>query len=198
MEKLCAGAYVIFEHRRSRDRALRDYELYSNHLLPFVRPPAPLLFRGKHRLVVTEAPPPSDVIFENLEVPALSRLGRRVVTNLVTIVLLCVALFVVVSLRAASNNVVAGADFDADLCGALNDKVYQVRFCHDTHTHMLQAMKIPPCFERATRQHHHTHNRAPPPRPRVSTHGSTSRRTATRPCPFARPGAITSRTSRPP
>ncbi len=126
MERLCAGALVIFEHRRSRDRALRDYELYSNHLLPFVQPPPPLLFRGRHRLVVTEAPPPSDVVFENWEGSALSRLGRRVLTNLVTLVLLCMALFVVVSLRAVSNNVAAGANFDGDFCGALGDQVYQV------------------------------------------------------------------------
>lgn len=160
MEKLCAGAYIIFEQRRSRDRALRDYEIYSNHLLPFVRPPAPLLFRGKHRLVVTEAPPPSDVIFENLEVSALSRAGRRVLTNLVTIVLLCVALFIVVSLRAASNNVAAGAHFDADVCGALNDKVYQVRCLFARPPHKRNGALV---TDYATR--HHTTNQNANPAP---------------------------------
>lgn len=126
MEKLCAGAYVVFEHRRSRDRALRDYELYSNYLLPFVKPPPPLLFRGKHRLRVTEAPAPRDIIYENWEVPFLSRLGRRLITNLVTIGLLCVVLVVVVLLRAASNDAAGGTQFDAGLCGVLGEQVYQV------------------------------------------------------------------------
>lgn len=129
MEKMCVGALVIFEHRRSRERALRDYELYSNHLLPFVTPPSPLLFRGKHRLIVTAAPPPSDVVYENWETPVLSRAARRAVTSLLTLLLLVAALFIVVTLRAASNNVAAGADFDTDLCSALGDRVYQVGRC---------------------------------------------------------------------
>ena len=161
MEKLCAGAYVIFEHRRSRDRALvraermalclatahslthsftdslahspfllacltlqRDYQLYSNHLPPFVKPPPALLFRGTHRLIVTEAPPPSDIVYENLEASAASRAVRQVFTNLVTILLLVLALVLVVTLRRVSDGYAEGADLNTGVCDALGDQVY--------------------------------------------------------------------------
>jgi hypothetical protein len=175
MEKLCAGALVIFEHRRSRDRALRDYDLYSNHLLPFVSPPPPLLFRGRHRLVVTEAPPPSDVIFENWETPAFSRAARRVVTTLGTLLMLCVALFIVVTLRAVSNDVAAGANFDAGLCGVLGDQVYQVGrgapwLVHTVHCGVAQSPTPPhptsphPTQPNPTQPHNTSHHTGRCPR----------------------------------
>lgn len=63
MENTCVEAFLIFEHKRSRDRAISDYKRWSNFLL-CRRPPPPLLFRDKYRLQVTEAPQPSDVILE--------------------------------------------------------------------------------------------------------------------------------------
>ena len=45
-------------------------------------------FRGKFAYTVEEAPAPTDVMFENLDVPERSRYWRRKVISLVTVVLL--------------------------------------------------------------------------------------------------------------
>lgn len=47
----------------------KDYRHHSNRLV-LRRPPEALRFRGEHRLIVTEAPEPSNVLWENLEVSA--------------------------------------------------------------------------------------------------------------------------------
>ncbi len=125
MERHCVGAYVIFEHRRSRDRALRDYRLYSNHGLFCVQPPTPLLFRGKHRLVVTEAPPPSDVRWEALEANVATRGARRLLTNGVTLCLLVLALLITVTLSQISDTYAQGAGRDLDACEGLGSTVYE-------------------------------------------------------------------------
>lgn len=48
----------------------KDYRHHSNRLV-LRRPPEALRFRGEHRLIVTEAPEPSNVLWENLEVSAV-------------------------------------------------------------------------------------------------------------------------------
>lgn len=124
MERTCVGAWVIFEHRRSRDRCLRDYRLYSNRRLLFWKPPQPLLFRGTHRLVVTEPPEPSDVLWENQEATRSGQYVRRIVTNLITLFLLVSALFITVTLSSISNDYVKGAGEDLNVCGELGASLY--------------------------------------------------------------------------
>jgi hypothetical protein len=124
MERTCVGAWVIFEHRRSRDRCLRDYRLYSNRRLLFWKPPPPLLFRGTHRLVVTEPPEPSDVLWENQEATHAGQYVRRIVTNMITLFLLVSALFITVTLSSISNDYVQGAGQDLNVCGDLGASLY--------------------------------------------------------------------------
>lgn len=76
----------------------RDYAHHNNSLI-FARPNHPLLFRGTHRLHVSPAPHPSDVIWENIEVKPRARLLRRTFTNFITILLLAITLIFVVRVR---------------------------------------------------------------------------------------------------
>ena len=60
----------------------------------------PLLFRGTHRLTVTRAPDPSQVIWEHLELSTWSRLLRQTGVNVVLLLLLSVSLLFIILAQA--------------------------------------------------------------------------------------------------
>ena len=62
---------------------------------------------GYHRLEVTEAPEPEDVIWENLEESDRSLQLRRGFVNLVTFILLLISFFLIVGIYGARNRLEA-------------------------------------------------------------------------------------------
>lgn len=62
--------------------------------------PPPLLFRGKHRLSVTRAPDPSQVIWEHLELTTCNRLLRQTAVNFLLLSLLFISLFLIILAQA--------------------------------------------------------------------------------------------------
>ncbi len=60
----------------------------------------PLRFRGKHRLTVTRAPDPSQIVWENLEVPWTNRLMRQTLVNLLLLSLLVISFIFIILAQA--------------------------------------------------------------------------------------------------
>uniref|UniRef100_K3X9A9 CSC1/OSCA1-like 7TM region domain-containing protein n=1 Tax=Globisporangium ultimum (strain ATCC 200006 / CBS 805.95 / DAOM BR144) TaxID=431595 RepID=K3X9A9_GLOUD len=84
----CQCAFVVFNNLESKRRCLRDYRK-STWWLPHKYQPKLLRFRsGQHRLIVEQAPEPSNILWENLEITDRGRLYRRSFTNFVTFLLL--------------------------------------------------------------------------------------------------------------
>jgi hypothetical protein len=98
-EQECVGAFVLFEYPKSAERCLQDYN--SQNLFAHWCVPQPLLFQGRHRLVVRPAPAPDDVIWENLQVSNWTRFARRQVVNVLTVLLLVFSFVVAVGVTNA-------------------------------------------------------------------------------------------------
>ncbi|KAL3664265.1 hypothetical protein V7S43_010592 [Phytophthora oleae] len=86
----CECAFVVFNNLESRRRCLQDYR-QSTRWLARKWQPQELLFRDTFPLIVTRAPEPSNILWENLEVTNRGRFYRQFVTNLVTIALLIIS-----------------------------------------------------------------------------------------------------------
>ncbi|CAM9587159.1 unnamed protein product [Chrysoparadoxa australica] len=90
----CIGAFVVFNHKESFRRCIRDYSRASKWLQP-----KPLRFKGIHPLTVVKAPNPSDIKWENMEVTRRQRFLRVALTVLVSA---CV-IFVSFTITAAAH-----------------------------------------------------------------------------------------------
>ncbi|KAJ8561771.1 hypothetical protein ON010_g7908 [Phytophthora cinnamomi] len=87
----CECAFVVFNNLESRRRCLQDYRQSSSWLARKWQPSI-LRFRdGTYPLIVTDAPEPSNILWENLEVTERGRFYRQFVTNLVTVMLLIIS-----------------------------------------------------------------------------------------------------------
>ncbi|GMF10404.1 unnamed protein product [Phytophthora lilii] len=86
----CECAFVVFNNLESRRRCLQDYR-QSTRWLSRKWQPKLLRFRETHPLVVTSAPEPSNILWENLEVTDRGRFYRHFLTNLVTVMLLVIS-----------------------------------------------------------------------------------------------------------
>jgi hypothetical protein len=80
------GAFIVFNHEESFRRCVEDYQHSTSVLGRLFQPPA-LRLNG-HRLKVEPAMEPSTILWENLDCTDLGRLGRRMLTFLVSIMLL--------------------------------------------------------------------------------------------------------------
>ncbi|GLD98923.1 hypothetical protein PINS_up007641 [Pythium insidiosum] len=97
----CECAFVVFNNLESRRRCLQDYRGSTSWLLRRWQP-ALLRFRdGQCPLVVTPAPEPSDILWENLDVTDRERFYRRSLTNLVTLLLLLVSAAIISGAESA-------------------------------------------------------------------------------------------------
>lgn len=85
----CECAFVVFNHLESRRRCLQDYRHSTNYLARWAQP-RELRFQTRP-LIVTSAPEPSNILWENLEVTPWGRFSRQCVTTCVTIALLVVS-----------------------------------------------------------------------------------------------------------
>ncbi|CAM9337762.1 unnamed protein product, partial [Discosporangium mesarthrocarpum] len=101
-------AFVTFENEESQQRCLDDYRYSRSSLCRYRQiitgqqeyfQPDELLFkhRGgtKHRLKVLPAPEPSDVKWENLDIPPMEKRLRSAVTWLVCLILLIVSFVII-------------------------------------------------------------------------------------------------------
>ncbi|KAG6974829.1 hypothetical protein JG688_00002864 [Phytophthora aleatoria] len=86
----CECAFVVFNNLESRRRCLLDYR-QSTRWLSRKWQPEELRFREDFPLIVTRAPEPSNILWENLEVTNRGRFYRQLVTNLVTVALLVIS-----------------------------------------------------------------------------------------------------------
>ena len=102
IDNACMLAFVTFENEDSLVRCLEDFGRFGGryYMRPWtwLRPPFPkcLKFQGKHKLRISEAPEPSNIIWENLETNGLSLFLRKAVTSAVTISMLAISLATIV------------------------------------------------------------------------------------------------------
>ena len=66
-EPQVAAAFVTFNDYQSMQRCVDDYD-GSDSWFRYRFQPTPLQYKGKQRLIVTPAPEPSDILWENIEV----------------------------------------------------------------------------------------------------------------------------------
>ncbi|KAL7685513.1 hypothetical protein Plhal304r1_c030g0097181 [Plasmopara halstedii] len=85
----CECAFVVFNNLESRRRCLQDYR-NSTRYLSRKWQPKELRYHG-FPLIVTTAPEPSNILWENLEVTNRGRFYRQFVTNLITVMLLVIS-----------------------------------------------------------------------------------------------------------
>ncbi|OQR90366.1 transmembrane protein [Thraustotheca clavata] len=83
----CECAFVVFNSVEAQKRCLRDYRMSCYSILRHFQPKE-LQFEGKYPLKIRQAPEPSNIIWENLEVPVAERRLRRYFTNFITFLLL--------------------------------------------------------------------------------------------------------------
>ena len=88
MSTECVAAFVVFNCEDSKRACVRDYDGSGGSWNLWWQPP-PLRFGPKKvPITVTTAPEPSDIIWENLEITASSRLLRQMLTYGVMLALL--------------------------------------------------------------------------------------------------------------
>jgi len=98
----CVGAFVIFQNETSLRRCLEDYagsDSWTSLGAYWLQPP-PLRFRGKHRLSVSKAPDPSQIIWQNLELTACQRFLRQTGVNALLLLLLAVSFLFIILAQA--------------------------------------------------------------------------------------------------
>ncbi|OQR84545.1 transmembrane protein [Achlya hypogyna] len=83
----CECAFVVFNSVEAQQRCLRDYRTSGYSYARYFQP-KDLRFEGKYPLHVRQAPEPSNIMWENLEVSATERRLRRYFTNFITFLLL--------------------------------------------------------------------------------------------------------------
>lgn len=98
----CGTAFVVFNNLESRRRCLQDYR-YSTWRYPRRFQPTCLRLRGTVPLQITSAPDPSNILWENLETTNLERFFRRLLTTLITILLLLISFAIISAAQTAQS-----------------------------------------------------------------------------------------------
>lgn len=101
-EKECLAAFVVFNNHESLSRCVDDYYYSSSWLGRLLQRPQLRLKRSK--LCVQVAPPPSDIIWENLQTSYWELKKRKFTTYGLTLVLLLMSLAVIIAARTAKYN----------------------------------------------------------------------------------------------
>mmetsp|Transcript_16932 Transcript_16932/g.25540 ORF Transcript_16932/g.25540 Transcript_16932/m.25540 type:complete len:1258 (+) Transcript_16932:167-3940(+) len=107
-------AYVIFNYSESMARCLDDYSTFN--LFPFkIFMPGKMMFRG-HRITVTQACEPDEIVWENLEVSSVRKMARRAISAVFALCLLIVGFAII--LQAAEYRRV------------FNEEIPKLNMCH--------------------------------------------------------------------
>lgn len=114
------AAFVVFNAEESRRRAVFDYAWSTNCCLRCCQP-EPLLFRRAaatrgQPIIVTPAPDPADILWENLEATAGDRCCRQCISYCGMLLVIVCSLIALVAARTSANNVEADAPSFA-VCG---------------------------------------------------------------------------------
>lgn len=107
------GAFVTFENEMSQRRILADYRDQDQYFCCGT-PPA-LLFRGKHRIHVSQADDPSTIAWENVEITDKERCCRSLVANAVLCLVLLLTMVIVIVGTVVSRDTLEKAP-DLALC----------------------------------------------------------------------------------
>eukprot|EP00753_Platysulcus_tardus_P008360 PLAT15919.1.p1 GENE.PLAT15919.1~~PLAT15919.1.p1 ORF type:complete len:1334 (+),score=543.12 PLAT15919.1:95-4003(+) len=97
----CLGAFVVFNEDRTANEVLRAYR-GSDTVWRFFQ--ADDLRLAGQTLTVSRAPDPSTILWENMEVTKRERLGRQLLTAIVTILLLAISFTLVFTAQTAKRN----------------------------------------------------------------------------------------------
>ncbi|GMF28701.1 unnamed protein product [Phytophthora fragariaefolia] len=97
----CECAFVVFNNLESRRRCLQDYRQSARWLARKWQPSILRFRNGTYPLIVTSAPEPSNILWENLEVTERGRFYRQFVTNLVTAMLLIISCAIISAAQSA-------------------------------------------------------------------------------------------------
>eukprot|EP00284_Hemiselmis_tepida_P009660 CAMPEP_0174918126 /NCGR_PEP_ID=MMETSP1355-20121228/2893_1 /TAXON_ID=464990 /ORGANISM="Hemiselmis tepida, Strain CCMP443" /LENGTH=558 /DNA_ID=CAMNT_0016163285 /DNA_START=155 /DNA_END=1828 /DNA_ORIENTATION=+ len=91
-------AFVIFNSQGAKIDALNKYVRKGGNggMWGVIPPPHECLFEGKHRIRVTQAPEPSNIMWENLEASQLERLLRKAASSAGTALVVAVSFFAIV------------------------------------------------------------------------------------------------------
>lgn len=108
-ESVCA--YVTFQEE---DAFLRCLKLYRPGVLAWLLRPQGLRLRGTHRLSIAQAPPPTDIQWENLEYTWLQRAFRSLGVTALTAGILLLAFTAITSLGQLKSS--GGVAFDEGAC----------------------------------------------------------------------------------
>lgn len=107
-ERPIVRAFAILKTIQFKEKLEFEYR-YNQYSIFRCCEPERLRFKGA-KINVLQAPEPSDLFWENLDFPYWQRVARKVVVMLVTLILLLVCIFALVSIKA-STVVVAGNSF---------------------------------------------------------------------------------------
>eukprot|EP00227_Mantoniella_beaufortii_P000812 CAMPEP_0197617748 /NCGR_PEP_ID=MMETSP1326-20131121/61189_1 /TAXON_ID=1155430 /ORGANISM="Genus nov. species nov., Strain RCC2288" /LENGTH=932 /DNA_ID=CAMNT_0043186643 /DNA_START=68 /DNA_END=2866 /DNA_ORIENTATION=- len=100
-------AYVTFQ---DEEHFLKCFKLYRPGLVQWLLRKQELRFRGTHRLTVTQAPPPTDIQWENLEYTWLQRTFRSFSVNLLAVGILAAAFASIAAVKAMKEGTVVEID----------------------------------------------------------------------------------------
>ena len=84
------AGFVVFNYCESMARCVEDYAKFSGFPWKYCMPEQ-MLFRG-HRITVSKAPEPDEVLWENLEISVWVKFGKRALTAAITIILLIIGI----------------------------------------------------------------------------------------------------------
>jgi len=140
------SVYITFQYSESRARCLEDYEKYEHYPYSLFYP-GKLMFRGK-KILVSPAPEPDQIVWENLEVGRLAKFYKRTRTSIIT-VLLVVVCFIVILQASIYKNLFSGNIPSDELC----DEVVPLLYLNGTSNVRVDRMVLtrPVADERASK-----------------------------------------------
>lgn len=115
------AAFVTFEYVESLARCVRDYERYETFPMNLFYPEA-LKFRGR-MIQVHRAAEPDQILWENIEIPAIQKFYLRIRTNGIAVIL--VVLCFIIILQASIYKTIFSSQIPSDeLCHMTIPSVY--------------------------------------------------------------------------
>ncbi|CAM9192623.1 unnamed protein product, partial [Discosporangium mesarthrocarpum] len=95
--KACVGCFIVFNHPLSLHRCMEDFSKLG------WKYPRELKFEGRHKLKVSKALEPDNIIWENLEFGKTKRWWRRNCTSFVSAILLVLSFAVVLGMNGVQD-----------------------------------------------------------------------------------------------
>jgi hypothetical protein len=97
--------YIIFDRLEDRVKCLNDYKKINKCCWRKRKQKPRLMFKKKYPLLVKKAREPSDIIWENLEIPHQKRVIRRIFTFFITLIIILASISIVYTLKSYSETI---------------------------------------------------------------------------------------------